>query len=215
LRTAAAVPVKDFARAKRRLRTRFDDRAVERVLRALLADVLGALAEAKRIERVFVLSDDAAVADAARAAGASVRLRIPDPGLNAAIDGAAAECAAEGFDAQLVVLGDLPLLSGADIDALVAAGDRSPVVIAPADDGGTALLYRRPPLVIPARFGPESASAHEAAARERGVTALVWTALPPLAQIDLDTPEDAVRLADAPRACRTRDVLRELLRSGA
>jgi len=212
LRTAAAVPVKDFARAKRRLRARFDDRAVERILRALLADVLGALGEAKRIERVFVLSDDTAVAEAARASGASVSLRVPDPGLNEAIDAAAAERVGEGFDALLVVLGDLPLLTGADVDALVEAGERAQVVIAPADDGGTALLFRRPPLVIPARFGPESASAHEAAARERGVTPLVWTALPASARIDLDTPDDAARLADAPRACRTRDVLRELLR---
>ncbi|MFI5315905.1 MAG: 2-phospho-L-lactate guanylyltransferase [Myxococcota bacterium] len=210
--TAAAVPVTDFARAKRRLRARFDDRAVERILRALLADVLGALAQAKRIEQVFVLSDDPAVAEAARASGASVSLRVPDPGLNAVIDAAAAERAADGFDALLVVLGDLPLLTGPDVDSLVEAGERAPVVIAPADDGGTALLFRRPPLVIPARFGPESASAHEAVARERGVTPLLWTSLPESAQIDLDTPEDAERLARAPRACRTRDVLRELLR---
>jgi hypothetical protein len=29
---------------------------------------------------------------------------------------------------------------------------------------------------------------------------------------DLDTPEDAERLARSERACRTRDVLRELMR---
>jgi 2-phospho-L-lactate guanylyltransferase len=211
MRTAALVPVKDFARAKKRLRARFDDRAVERILRALLADVLGALAEAKRLERTFVLSDDDAVAAAARAAGASVCLRVPDPGLNAAVDAAAAERAAEGFDAVLVALGDLPLLAPADVDALVEAGARAPVVIAPADDGGSALLLRRPPLAIPARFGPESAAAHEAAARERGLTALLWS-LPDESRIDLDTPEDAARLAAAARRSRTRDVLRELLR---
>jgi len=141
-----------------------------------------------------------------------VCLRVPDPGLNPAIDTAAAELAADGFDALLVALGDLPLLSGADVDSLVEAGERAPVVIAPADDGGTALLFRRPPLVIPARFGPESASAHEAAARALGVTPLIWAGLPEAARIDLDTPEDAARVAAAPRACRTRDVLRELLR---
>jgi len=211
VRTAALVPVKDFARAKKRLRARFDDRAVERILRALVADVLGALAEAKRIERTFVLSDDDAVAAAARAGGASVCLRVPDPGLNAAIDQAAAERSAEGFEAVLVALGDLPLLTGSEVDSLIDAGASSPVVIAPADDGGTALLLRRPPLVIPARFGPESAAAHEAAARERGLTPFFWS-LPDDARVDLDTPEDAARLARSDRACRTRDVLRELLR---
>ena len=211
MRTAALVPVKDFARAKKRLRARFDDRAVERILRALLADVLGALTAAKRLERTFVLSDDEAVAAAARAAGAEVWLKVPDPGLNAAIDGAAAARAAEGFDAVLVALGDLPLLTGAEVDALVEAGARAPVVIAPADDGGTALLLRRPPLAIPARFGPESAAAHEAAARERGLTPLVWS-LPEESRIDLDTPEDAARLAAASRRSRTCELLRELLR---
>jgi 2-phospho-L-lactate guanylyltransferase len=174
--------------------------------------VLAALHDAKRIERVFVLTDDAAVADAARAAGAAVSMRIPDPGLNAAIDAAAAERASEGYDALLVALGDLPLLTGADVDAVVAAGERAPVVIAPAADGGTALLFRRPPLVVPARFGPESAAAHEAAARERGIAPLLLTALAESARADLDTPEDAERLARSERACRTRDVLRELLR---
>jgi 2-phospho-L-lactate guanylyltransferase len=204
--------VKDFARAKRRLRVRFDDAAVERILRALVADVLEALHDAKRIERVFVLTDDGAVAEAARACGAAVSMRVPDPGLNAAIDAAAAERASEGYDAMLVALGDLPLLTGADVDAVVAEGERSPVVIAPAADGGTALLFRRPPLVVPARFGPESAAAHEAAARERGIAPVVWTALAESARADLDTPEDAERLARSERACRTRDVLRELLR---
>ena len=205
------MPVKDFARAKKRLRARFDDRAVERILRALLADVLESLGDAKRIEDTFVLSDDAAVAAAARESGASVCLRAPDPGLNEAIELAAADRVMDGFDAVMVALGDLPLLSPADVDSLVEAGERAAVVIAPADDGGTALLFRRPPLVIPARFGPESASAHETAARERGVTPLVWS-LPKESQIDLDTPEDAARLAASARACRTRDVLRELLR---
>jgi len=212
MRIAAAVPVKDFARAKRRLRVRFDDAAVERILRALVADVLAALHDAKRVERVFVLTDDDAVAQAARAGGAAVSLRVPDPGLNAAIDAAAADCVRDGFDALLVALGDLPLLTGADVDAIVAEGERSPVVIAPAADGGTALLFRRPPLVMPARFGPESCAAHEAAARERGIAPVLLTALAETARADLDTPDDAERLARSDRACRTRDVLRELLR---
>jgi 2-phospho-L-lactate guanylyltransferase len=212
VRIAAAVPVKDFARAKRRLRSRFDDAAVERILRALLADVLGALAEAKHVERVFVLTDDAAVAEAARAGGATASLRVPDPGLNEAIDAAAAECAEQGFDALLVSLGDLPLLRGAEVDAVIEAGARAPVVIVPAADGGTALLYRRPPLAIPARFGPESCAAHEAAARERGITPVLLAYSPESVRSDLDTPDDAERLARSERGSRTVDVLRELLR---
>jgi 2-phospho-L-lactate guanylyltransferase (CobY/MobA/RfbA family) len=65
---------------------------------------------------------------------------------------------------------------------------------------------------MPARFGPESAAAHEATARELGLAPLIWRELPPHAQIDLDTPEDAARLAELAPECRTQSVLRELLK---
>ncbi|MCP4004430.1 MAG: 2-phospho-L-lactate guanylyltransferase [bacterium] len=211
MRLAAAVPVKDFTRAKKRLRSRFSDAEVERILRALLADVLDALKSAKHIDRVLVLTDDPAVADAAREAGARVRERKPDPGLNPVIDEAAADLEAQGYDGMLVVLGDLPLLKGADIDAMIDASGDYPVVIAPAADEGTALLLRRPPTRIPARFGPESSRAHQIAAQEAGCEALWYTAMPESTRVDLDTPDDAVRLIATAVPCRTREILRELL----
>jgi len=211
VRVAAVVPVKDFTRAKKRLRSRFTDAEVERILRALLADVLEALLGSRLVERVLVLTDDAAVADAARSSGARVRERKPDPGLNPAIDEAAEELEQQGYDALLVVLGDLPLLQPADVDAVIEAGREHAVVIVPAEDGGTAMLLRRPPTLMPARFGPESSQAHDTAARERDVEPLWLTSIAEATRVDLDTPEDAARLIKSPVPCRTRDVLRELL----
>ncbi len=205
--TVALVPFKRFTRAKSRLRSRYSATQVEAIGRAMLADVLEALAGARHVARVCVLTDDVAVAELARRAGAAVRLRAPDPGLNAAIDDADAELAAQGCKASLVVLGDLPLLEAKHIDAIVDAGAERPVVIATSSDGGTALLLRRPPQCIPARFGSDSARAHEQAARAAGLDPLCLLELAADAALDLDTPEDARRLLERGRACRTRELL--------
>lgn len=214
MRTGALVPFKRFTRAKRRLRTRYSDADVEAIGRAMLADVLAALRQAPSLERIVVLTDDPEVEIAARAAGSAVRLRDPDPGLNEVIDAASAELAGEGFDAALVVVGDLPLLQAADVESVIERGRADPVVIVPSSDGGTALLLRRPPLLVPARFGPASAAAHAEAARSAGVEAAMLEDLGRAAPIDLDTPEDAERILKAPIRCRTREVLAALARSG-
>ena len=79
MKVAAVVPFKCFTRAKGRLRAAYSDVQVEQILHALLADVLHALRSARTVDYVGVLTDDEAVAAVASAAGADVRVRIPDP----------------------------------------------------------------------------------------------------------------------------------------
>ena len=209
MKVGALVPFKCFTRAKKRLRSHFSDAEVEELGRAMLADVLSALRGAA-LDAVVVLTDDVAVAEVARAAGARVQVRAPDPGLNAAIELGSAELAQEGFDAVLVVLGDLPLLQAADIDRVLEHARACDVLVVPAADGGTAMLWRRPPACMPAAFGEDSAAVHVARARARGLAVVRFDALPEELRVDLDTPEDAVRLLRTERPCRTRDVLEKL-----
>ena len=212
MRVAALVPFKCFTRAKSRLRTRYSDSEVEAIGRAMLADVLDALAQAKTLECTTVLTDDTAVAEVAHRAGAAVRLREPDPGLNPALEQATQELTAAGFDAVLVALGDVPLLRGEDVDQVIAAGREQAVVIVPASDGGTALLFRRPPACIPTSFGPQSARAHLEASRAHGLEALRLTTLSDGVTLDLDTPEDVQKLLESEQPCRTGELLRKLRR---
>ncbi len=210
MRVAALVPFKRFTRAKSRLRTHYSDAEVVEIGRALLADVLDALRAAKRVERVVVLTDDPEVAALARDAGAEARVRDPDPGLNEVLELGTRALAAEGFDAVLIALGDVPLLRGEDVDRVIDAGATSGVVVVPSPDGGTPLLFRHPPERIPLRFGPASAARHVEEARARGLDPTPPEPLAELARHDLDTPEDAARLRAAGARGRTADVLRRL-----
>jgi 2-phospho-L-lactate guanylyltransferase len=210
VRTGALVPFKRFTRAKQRLRSAFRDAEVEALGRAMLRDVLEALRGAPGLSIVTVLTDDPEVAEAARAAGATTRLRSPDPGLNPVIEAGTAELEAQGFDASLVVLGDLPLLEAAHVDRVLEAGARHAVVVVPSTDGGTAMLLRRPPAAIPPRFGKESALAHAREAHERGLAFQELSGIEEISRVDLDTPEDLERLLASGRSCHTRRVLRTL-----
>jgi 2-phospho-L-lactate guanylyltransferase len=128
-----------------------------------------------------------------------------DPGLLAAIHQVEEEVA--GADALAVVLGDLPLIT---VEALeVALQTLGPVVAVPSEsDAGTNVLLRRPPRVIPARFGTDSFRKHGEAADVLGVPFSSVDA-PELA-FDLDRPADIVRLMDAGGPGRTRSACLEM-----
>jgi 2-phospho-L-lactate guanylyltransferase len=207
----ALVPFKTFTQGKQRLRSALSRSAVEQVGRAMLADVVAALLNSQ-VTRTVVLTDDAEVAAAAQDCGAEVALRSPDPGLNPALSAASADAIAEGYGAALVVLGDLPLLRAEHIDRVLEAGEQTPIVLVPALDGGTALLYRRPPRCIPERFGANSAAEHRAAAQAAGMPWSELEDLDPDARADLDTLEDAQRILRSTRRSLTREVLEKYLR---
>ncbi len=204
----ALVPVKRLGEGKSRLAGVLDPEALAALTLAMLGDVVEALLAVDAIDRVVVVTPDEAVADAARALGAETLLRN-DPGLNPSLD-AAAPLVTEATGSLLVVLGDVAGADPKELGALYTTlGDRRGAAIAPARDGGTAALLRRPPDAFAGRFGKDSAEAHRAAARDAGVL-LMECDLPTLA-IDLDRREDldALLAGDGP-APRTRTLLREL-----
>lgn len=207
---AGVVPVKSLDAPKSRLRPRLGAMGVRALTLAMLGDVVEALLAVPELSRVGVVTPDAAVAEFAREAGAEALLR-EDPGLNAAVDAAAAELTGPG-DAALTLLGDVAGARPEDLSRLVAAAPERGVALAPSRDGGTAALVRVPPRVVAGGFGPASARRHRELAEAAGV-ACVELALPSLA-IDVDAAADLDDLlASDAAAPRTRALLRELGRS--
>jgi 2-phospho-L-lactate guanylyltransferase len=199
---AAVVPVKALPASKSRLRRDFDSPLVERLAAAMLRDVVDALAGVPAFARVVVVTPDADVAAVARSAGAEALLR-DDPGLNTAVDAAAAEVGGGEGDGVLVVLGDVAGARSEEIAQLIDALDGPGVALAPSLDGGSSALLRIPRDVIPAGFGPDSAKVHRERAELAGVR-FREVPLPSLA-IDVDQRADleALLLSSAP-AVHTR-----------
>ena len=196
MRPIAVVPVKDLAEAKSRLGARLPADARQEMTLRLLGTVLAVLQESGAVSGRLVISPDPRVLVLAAAAGADGLLQR-DQGLNQAL--ATARTAVGAADAVLVVAGDLPLLTPAEVHELVASAPAAPgIVIAPdASELGTNLLLLRPAGVLPFAFGPGSFRRHLAAARAAGVAVAVHRS--PGTAFDLDTPAQLDELqADHP-----------------
>jgi 2-phospho-L-lactate guanylyltransferase len=208
----AVVPVGELGSAKSRLVPVLGRESASRLALAMLGDVLEALLAVEALDRVAVVTPDAEVAASARRLGAEA-LQRDDPGLNPAIESACAELVGAPDDGALVVLGDVAGAEPEDIARLVAARSMRGVTLAPADDGGTAALLRRPFDVISAAFGKDSARAHRLGAEHEKVP-FEAIRLPSLA-IDLDSAHDLdAFMASRSGGSRTRALLAELDWSG-
>lgn len=190
-RVVAIVPVKGLPDSKSRLGAAVHDSARARLVVATLRLVLAAL-QAPAIVARMVVSPDRDILEAARSAGA---VGLPQVGgkldpLNGALEQARDFALRRRPRAVLVVLGDLPLLTQADIEGMLELAREEPVaVIAPDRHGtGTNALLLRPPDALLFSFGAASCQRHLTAARQRDLVATRYYS-PGLA-FDLDTPAD-------------------------
>jgi len=218
MRTAAILPVKRFDRAKSRLGESVAETLRGQLASAMVADVLGALECAAKIERTYVVSCEPRMAQTTREHGA---LLVPDRhelGQSAAVTLGVQRALADGMQRVLCIPGDCPALDPRELDALLgtetpSADDAREVVIVPDRHGtGTNGLLLQPPDAIVPSFGAESCERHRALASDAGARCRVEH--PASLLLDIDTGADLAVLRDrfdatnAP-APRTRAVLGE------
>jgi len=133
-----------------------------------------------------------------------------EAGLCHAYSTAAADLLVRGASTMLLLPADIPLVTKADIESLLAEHTCPGVSLAAAgSDGGTNALLVSPPTIIAPAFGDNSCQRHIAHAREQGLQPAVVNTLG--LSLDVDTVEDIRALLAAGRECAT---LRYLLESG-
>jgi 2-phospho-L-lactate guanylyltransferase len=204
MRTAAILPVKRFSRAKQRLGGAVGDPLRLELARAMVADVLLALAQTESIERTIVVTREDSVAVAAREMGAIVLDDEAEAGQSAAASLGVQRALAEGIERVLCVPGDCPALDPAELDALLRAGashgsdagrGAPEVVIVPDRHGtGTNGLLLTPPDAIAPSFGPDSCERHRALALAAGIAPRVER--PQSLLLDIDTGADLAALRE-------------------
>ena len=196
----AIIPVKRFGDAKQRLLAALDRPQRAALVKAMLADVLDAVTEASRVERVIVVTSEG------RAQRIALRhsQRVPTPleVLQEPGDRGHPEAAtlgiirAKALGAGCVALlpGDCPLLEAGELDAALDRMHPGRVVVVPDRHGsGTNALLLSPPDAIGPAFGPGSRARHAG----RGQRAGHEVAVEPLSSLalDVDTPEDLEAMA--------------------
>jgi 2-phospho-L-lactate/phosphoenolpyruvate guanylyltransferase len=196
----AVVPVKDTAAAKQRLAGAVPPPLRQALALAMLEDVLAALADARGLAGRLVVTIDPAVRRLAARYGAECLAEGAEDGHTGAVAAAARRLAAEGRGAMLTLPGDIPLVTAAEIERLIAAHRQAlrqagpSFTISPShDERGSNAIIVSPPDAVPLRFGDDSFLPHLAAAAAHGIAPTI-VRLPGIA-LDIDNPVDLAHFA--------------------
>lgn len=195
--TWAVVPIKALVGVKSRLASVLDDAARADFVKAMARDVLAALKSVTALDGIAVVTHDPAVAALAKEEGVAGLDDSAASGLSSAIALAGDALKEKGAGHLLVILADTPRLKPHEIEAALHAYDSAPgpsLVLAPSRDGDGSNLMIFAPSAFKLAYGPGSAAAHEAAAKEAGL-AVIRLHLEGAGH-DLDTPQDFEDLLD-------------------
>lgn len=206
----AIVPVKNLRSAKQRLAGLLDAIERQRLGLAMLEDVLKALAGAKTLSGVVLVSSDPEACKLARTFNARILAEGEEPGLNPAVTRAANILAGEGIERVMILHGDAPLSTSNEIEQLISALDPGPAMTIAPDrvKRGSNAIAISPPNAIAFRYGLDSFAVHLHEAQLAGITPRVLS-LPGIA-FDIDAPEDLFALAEAEGGTSSQKFLRDL-----
>lgn len=206
----AVVPAKPLELAKTRLATLVSSTDRAAITIAMFEDVLAALRAAQRIDRIFVVTADRTLAGRARAASCLVVDEGAPRGLNGAVAIGTNAALALGAQTIAVLLSDVPLVRGADVDDLLDRTPKRGALVVPSKEGlGTNALIRQPGTVFGPAFGGRSLRRHLGAAERAAVPCTIRQN--PRVAFDVDTPDDLRVLAARDGATATH---REIARLG-
>ena len=208
--TYAIIPAKSFSGAKQRLSTFLQPHERRLLARAMLTDTLTACSQATGLAGMGVVTCDREVAEVAGACGAEILWEAQAQGHSQAVAFGVQVCRQRGSPTMLTLPGDLPLLSAADVQAIIAPPEPPvPVVLVPnRDDLGTNAIVLSPPDCLPLAFGHDSFQRHLRLAAERHLEVEIRR-LPRVA-LDIDEPGDLALFAAQRVSCHSLQVLATL-----
>lgn len=206
----AVIPVKGVLDSKSRLNRALAPADKKKLILAMLKDVLISVTESETFERVMVVSPDRAVEKEA-SLGQGIFVHQEGSGLNSGIRQSTILAVREKASSVAVVLADIPLAQPRDLKELYSVGNGGErVVLSPSLKGGTNIMIREPPDLIPSAYGRWSFSNHLRAAQKTGVP--VYAVSNPRLSFDIDSPEDLEKVAkwDLRARTHTSRVLRDI-----
>jgi len=205
------IPVKDLTRAKQRLAGMMTQAERTELAWAMLENTFAAAARVTSIDRIAVVTLYQPAITLAEKYGMEVILETEQISESASVDFGSQKIAKRGGQAVLRLPIDLPLITTADIETILAADQlQTPsVVIVPSRDGtGTNAILRRPPNLFPSHFGAGSLGKHLKEAEH--VQAECWLLELPRIALDIDEPEDLAEFLKQGRGSAICDLLRRM-----
>lgn len=187
---ALLLPIKDLKKAKQRLAGMLTAEERFGLVQAMLVDVVRAIRNVTRAEKIFVATNDEPAMRMAQENGWEVLREECQISESDSVDSASCICESRGVSGLLRLPLDIPLVQGRDIDELLAIECEAPaLVIVPSCHGtGTNAMLRMPPTLFPSHFGPGSFAKHVLEAENAGAHVIIRNN--PRLEIDVDDDTD-------------------------
>ncbi|CAN5918614.1 hypothetical protein BH11PSE3_BH11PSE3_24270 [soil metagenome] len=200
----AIVPIKELDGAKQRLAPLLSPAQRRALIEVMMGEVLEAVAGARSLAGLLVVTLDPRATALAKRLGARV---VPDgarDGHTGSVTAGLRLLASEGRNGMITLPGDIPAVTSQEIDLVVAAHLPGPAfTISPAhDDLGSNAVICSPPDAVPLRFGENSYFPHLEAAERCGIEPMVIRQ--PGIAMDIDHPVDLASFLRLPQSAGTR-----------
>ena len=189
MHTALLIPVKNLSNAKQRLGEALDQEHRSLLAEAMLRDVLTAAAGVRDRLDIYLVTGDAHAHRLRAEFGLGVIEDTRNESETAAIEMATAWCEERSYDTTVVLPGDVPLTTSAELHRVLDSAPEEGAVLVPAyDRRGSNCILRRPASIIPLRFGNDSFLPH-CEAMKKTSKPLVILELPGIG-LDIDNPHE-------------------------
>ncbi|HJQ59151.1 MAG TPA: 2-phospho-L-lactate guanylyltransferase [Vineibacter sp.] len=200
----AVVPVKKLDGAKQRLADLLTPEQRSALAEIMVSEVLAAIAAARGLAGILVVTVDPKITALATRIGARLLANGARDGHTGSVTAAVRLLAREGRAGMITLPGDIPAVTPAEIEAVLAAHRTAPAfTIAPAhDDLGSNAVVCSPPDAVPLRFGENSFFPHLDAARRCGIEPTILRQ--PGIAMDIDHPPDLAAFLRLPQSAGTR-----------
>jgi 2-phospho-L-lactate guanylyltransferase len=207
---ALLIPIKDPANAKSRLSGLLSADERQRLAWAMFEDVIQAVVDARKPDRVVLVSSFTPAIERARSLSWEVLIEESQASESGSVDWASRILSERGSDTVMRLPADLPLVRASDIDEMLSIELDSPgALLVPSREGtGTNAIIRTPPTLFPSRFGPNSLALHKEEASRVGIECRVVNN--ERIALDIDEPADVESLLERGGGSASIDLLMEI-----
>lgn len=216
VRVIAIVPIRIMPSTKHRLEKILDAETRQAFSKAMLSDVLRAITDAELIHDVYIITSNEELEQELTKQEYKI-FKTSTNDLNLELSQAVAQIKEESTQI-IIILADLPLLTGQILDDLIQNGQTlgRPVIAHDWKGTGTNILFFTPPNPFHFHFGTNSLESHNQAAQQSGVEPVVYDSME--TGLDIDDGEALkqfmvmTRMYPKMQSCTTYKVLNEFIK---
>ena len=208
MKIGVIIPVKKFNDSKQRLSSICTLEERRDLSRSMLFDICDVLIKSEYFTEIVLVSSEEEITQYESYDGITYLRENEVNGVDNAVELGNRYFIEEGFDATVVIPGDIPLIHNKVLDELFNLIKDNQVIITPSrKKNGTNLLFRSPPDVIGTSYDNNSYFRHLDMIKAKNLQH--WIYLEDSIRLDLDEPEDIKIINEKLLDSRTKSLLKK------